>query len=79
MKVRDLLTMLADVDPEANVLLGTQPGYPMEYALRGVAVRSDFSGAEDTGAGARPNDVLLLEGAHLRYGTRDAWDQARTA
>jgi hypothetical protein len=34
MKVKDLLRVLSAMDPEANVVLGSQPGYPMEYALR---------------------------------------------
>ena len=77
MKVKDLFAILRDLDPEANVVLATQPHYPMEYALSGVALRSDVSEAENTSSGARPNDVLLLEGAHLRYGSRDAWDLSR--
>jgi len=77
MKVRDLLAILRDLDPEAKVVLATQAHYPMEYALSGVALRSDVSEAENTSSGALPNDVLLLEGSHLRYGSRGAWDPSR--
>ncbi len=80
MKVKDVLAILADLDPEANVLLATQPSYPMESTLGGVAVRSEVSEvseSDDTAAGPQPNDVLLLEGSHVRYGTRAAWDPSR--
>jgi hypothetical protein len=77
MKVKDLLSILRDLDPEANVVLCAQPNYPIEYTLRDVAVRSDFSDPDDMTSGAQPNDVLLLEGTHLRYGSRAAWDASR--
>lgn len=77
MKVKDLLAILRDLDPEANVVLSTQPSYPMEYALSSVAVRSDVSDRDDMTRGAQPNDVLLLEGSHLRYGSRASWDASR--
>ena len=77
MKVKDLLAILSDLDPEADVLLASQPNYPIEYRLGGVAVRSDFADPDDLSAGAKSNDVLLLEGSHIRYGSRDAWDRPR--
>ncbi len=79
MKVKELIEILSTLDPEAAVVLASQPSYPMEYALRGVAVRSDFCEDERLSSGAQPSDVLLLEGSHLRYGARAAWDQPRFA
>jgi hypothetical protein len=76
MKIKDLLAALRDLDPEANILLIIQPGHPLEYEVAGVAVRSDFS--KDTNAGAQPGDVLLLQGAGGRYGSREAWSRPRT-
>jgi hypothetical protein len=103
MKVHELISILEDCDPEAEVLLSTQPHYPMEYAVAGIAVREEVLGdhgdedeaeadapeskdapegegpySEDLGQGTRRNDVLLLEGHHLRYGDRDAWNNPRT-
>ena len=79
MKVKDLLQVLSGVDPDANVLIAAQPTYPIEYALVGVAVRSDFCGEDDDPASGSPTDVLLVEGSFARYGSRDVWSSARTA
>jgi hypothetical protein len=76
MKVKDLLAILRETDPEANVVLNTQPHYPLEHALSGVVVRSDYSDLDGPVAGSKPNDVLLLEGSQLRYGARMAWDRS---
>lgn len=90
MKVHELISILQNCDPDAEVVLAEQPTYPMEHKLVGVSVREDFTDApfvdeddEDDEVGpfsrerkpgeARPNDVLLLEGAHLRYGNKAAW------
>ncbi len=78
MKVKDLLRILSEMDPNADVLIAAQPSHPMEYAVGGVALRSDFAGEEVERGRGNPEDVLLLEGTWLRYGWRDAWDHART-
>lgn len=96
MKVHELISILEDCDPDAEVILAEQPNYPMEHALAGVAVREEYLDLEDEdedegdedegegpysqelGQGARRNDVLLLDGQHLRYGDRDAWNNPRT-
>jgi hypothetical protein len=75
-KVKDLLAILSTLNPDSDIVLGTQQNYPMEATLYGVAVHSDFADVdEDDDA---PPDVVLLEGSHLRYGSRDAWSVART-
>jgi hypothetical protein len=87
MKVKDLIAILEDCNPDADVLLASQPNWPFEYALRGVAVRESMEereqDEEDAPAGSadggRPSDVLLVEGQQLRYGSRAAWDVARSA
>ena len=72
MKVSQLVDILNDCDPDANVILAEQPNWPLEHALEGIAVREEFS-LDDRADGRRPNDVILLEGRQLRYGSRDAW------
>ena len=79
MKVKHLLRILSEMDLEADVLIASQPGHPMEYAVAGVALRSDVSGEAVETARGGPSDVLLLEGAWLRYGARAAWSEARTS
>lgn len=80
MKVSELMRFLAECDPDAQVVLAQQPRYPMEASLRGAVRRADI--VEEDGcamtaslpSGASPNDVLLCEGTHLRYGDRAAWE-----
>ncbi|MFI5298959.1 MAG: hypothetical protein ACHREM_12755 [Polyangiales bacterium] len=90
MNVRQLIAMLEEQDPEAQVFLASQPGWPFEYSIHGVAVRSEMDGdAEDDGEdnadqararasnGCAPSDVFIVEGSQLRYGSKAAWDTAR--
>jgi len=60
----------------------------MEYALLGVTTRDEVlraeaeereDGLEDKyglDGGRARNDVFLVEGSHLRYGCKAAWDVA---
>jgi hypothetical protein len=80
MKVRELIDLLGGFDAEAEVVLTTQPNYPMEHTVSGVARRADLSEQESAKRQTRdtaPNDVLLVEGRWLRYGDLSAWDAAR--
>ncbi len=95
MRVSQLIELLSSLDPDAKVYIMSQPNYPFEVALSGVAVREDFTdcGDDDDEAGgdaeetlarydrwsapawALPkNDVFLLDGGQLRYGSQAAWD-----
>jgi hypothetical protein len=80
MKVRDLMKLLEEQDPDAEVSMVTQPNWPMEYAVGGVAVRSDMFDADVEPAteryadGMSASDVVLVEGRWLRYGHRTAWE-----
>ena len=85
MTVSELMGLLEDCDPNAEVLVMSQPSWPFENSIMGVAVRSEISGEDDDDEeeapssrddGARPNDVFILEGQQLRYGSRDAWAAA---
>ena len=42
MKVKNLIEMLQGCDPNADVLIMSQPSWPFEYAIRGLTVRADF-------------------------------------
>jgi len=86
MTVSELMNLLEDCDPDAEVLILNQPSYPFENSIMGVTVRSEISGEDDEDEddeapssredGTRPNDVFILEGQQLRYGSRDAWAAA---
>jgi hypothetical protein len=72
------MELLREVDPNADVYLMNQQSWPFEYAVAGVAVREDFAEDEDAdgkdyGEALAPNDVFILEGAQLRYGSEAAW------
>ena len=80
MKVSELIELLRSFDTEAEVVMTTQPNYPMEHAVGGVAIRANLPGepaADEDTPGAAPSDVLLVEGRWLRYGDLAAWDMAR--
>ena len=44
MTVSELRELLEGCDPEAEVRIMSQEGWPFENAIRGVAVRGDFAG-----------------------------------
>ncbi|HET7499395.1 MAG TPA: hypothetical protein VFK02_00270 [Kofleriaceae bacterium] len=79
MTVSELVELLRGFDPDAEVVITTQPNYPMEHAVAGVAVRAKLPGEEalHEPEGAPKNDVILVEGRWLRYGDLSAWDSAR--
>lgn len=88
MKVRDLIEILEDQDPDAEVLIMSQQSWPFENAIAGVAVREEIvEDDEDLDdlereepryeKGTAANDVFIVEGQQLRYGSRAAWDAAR--
>lgn len=89
MTVSELIDLLEDCDPDAEVLLMSQPSWPFEHTVAGVAIRSEIGDRDEDGAdeddddprparedGTRSNDVFILEGTQLRYGSRDAWTSA---
>lgn len=91
MTVSELIELLEDCDPDAEVLLMSQPNWPFENTVAGVTVRSEIEDRDEDEAddeeedeeaprgpddGTRANDVFILEGTQLRYGSRDAWAAA---
>ncbi|WP_223643764.1 hypothetical protein [Corallococcus sp. EGB] len=89
MKVSELIELLEEQDPDAEVLIMSQQNWPFENAVAGVAVREemlradrDEDGDDDDAEepryerGTAPNDVFLVEGEQLRYGSKTAWQVA---
>lgn len=73
MKVKELIQALESYDPDAEVLLATQPSWPFENRVFGVVSREEMNpGGLPPSEGAN-SDVLLLEGTQLRYGSKAAW------
>jgi hypothetical protein len=80
MKVSELIELLSCFDADAEVVLSTQPNYPMEHAVAGITERAALHNEPPVSretVGAAPNDVILIEGRWLRYGDVAAWDAAR--
>lgn len=89
MKVSELIELLEEQDPDAEVLIMSQQNWPFENAVAGVAVREEMLRADrdedgdDNDAeeprcerGTAPSDVFLVEGEQLRYGSKTAWQVA---
>jgi len=78
MTVGELIELLQDYDPEAQVLLMAQQSYPFENDLAGVCARADLEAVrddrEDEAGVRRHTDVFLVEGSQLRYGSKRAWE-----
>lgn len=84
MKVSELIEILEDQDPDAEVLIMSQQSWPFENAVHGVAAREDLrdddddddehdDGRRSTRESGAPSDVFIVEGAQLRYGSKAAW------
>ncbi len=82
----ELIELLEEQDPDAEVFVMSQPNWPFELGISGVTVREEMvrADAEADGdvAGVRyepgtaPNDVFIVEGEQLRYGSKTAWQVA---
>ena len=78
MIVRELIERLEQSDPEAEVLLAHQPGWPLRFMIAGVC---DWEGVEDDDDHVAMDApvVYICEGQHPEgtpYAPRDAWDIA---
>jgi hypothetical protein len=47
MKVKRLIELLETQDPNAEVYIASQPSYPIEYTIAGVAIRRDALMGDD--------------------------------
>ena len=88
MKVKELIDILEEQDPDAEVLIMSQQSWPFENGIAGVAVREDLVEEDEDlddeereeprfEKGTARNDVFIVEGQQLRYGSKAAWDAAR--
>ncbi len=93
MKVQELIEILQDMDPGADVWVMSQENYPFEHRVAGVCQRGDWADDAEEGETTEPwtdrdrwgasdaqlpaNDVFIVEGGQVRYGARAAWDAAR--
>ncbi len=84
MNVAELIEILEGMDPEAEVLIGSQENWPFEYSLAGVTSREEMLAAEADSDeepsyenGTAGSDVFLVEGQQLRYGSKLMWSAAR--
>lgn len=66
---------------EVKVLFGSQPSWPFESSIAGWCLREDFADLDadepDLHDGRNMNDIFLIEGRQLRYGSKDMFDAAR--
>ena len=92
MKVSELIELLEEQDPNAEVLVMSQPNWPFELSLAGVTTREemlradrdeDGDGDDDDDdeeprleRGTAKSDVFLVEGEQLRCGSKTAWSIA---
>jgi hypothetical protein len=88
MKVSELIELLEEQDPNAEVLVMSQPNWPFELSLAGVTTREEMLRADRDDAddaddeeprlerGTAKSDVFLVEGEQLRYGSKTAWSVA---
>jgi hypothetical protein len=84
MKVKELIEVLQDLEPDAQVLIASQPNWPFEIELSGVVTRAECDAPDEgceeprrTDAGLAPSDVFLVEGQQLRYGSKMPFRIAR--
>jgi hypothetical protein len=85
MKAKELMAVLKDLDPNAQVLIASQPSWPFEIELSGVVTRAECDAPDEDGceqpsgvdASLAPRDVFLVEGQQLRYGSKTPFRLAR--
>ena len=85
MRVKDLIEMLEECNPQATVIILSQPSYPFENKLQGMTVRNKSNetsqGGESAFSGSpsdesKADDVILCMGSQLRYGEPAHFDAA---
>lgn len=78
MKVREMIELLQNQDPEAEIRSMSQPSWPYEYSIAGIATRREIAEfvphrGECRESGTAPSDVFIVEGEQLRGGAKEAW------
>jgi hypothetical protein len=78
MKVKELMEVLQDLEPNAQVLIASQPNWPFEIELAGIVTRAECGDEpEPSSLKGAPTDVFLVEGQQLRYGSKTPFRLAR--
>ncbi|MCA3016100.1 MAG: hypothetical protein INH41_27265 [Myxococcaceae bacterium] len=81
MKVKELIAVLKELEPNAQVLIASQPNWPFEIELSGVVTRAECDEPDEEGKASTsdlpPTDVFLVEGQQLRYGSKTPFRLAR--
>jgi hypothetical protein len=86
MKVKELIAVLKELEPNAQVLIiASQPNWPFEIELSGVVTRAECDEPDEDGnveakastSDLLPTDVFLVEGQQLRYGSKTPFRLAR--
>jgi len=73
--VRELIAKLESMNPGARVLIAAYPEWPSEIEIAGVVERKHIE-ESDRDVHWEPDDVLLLEGDKVGFGSRFAWNEA---
>lgn len=86
MTVTELMEVLEDLNPEAEIRLMIQRHYPMQSGLYGICTDEAMKHAdgdegeedeqEDRNDSRTESVVYLVEGAHIAYGNKKAWSVA---
>ncbi len=84
MRVKELMEVLKDLEPDAQVIIASQPNWPFEVELTCVVTRAECEERDAESQqrptldrGMAPTDVLLVEGQQLRYGSKTPFLLAR--
>ena len=73
----ELLEEARELSPEGGstkVRFMSQPEWPFEYSIRGVALKSECQEESDSVPEDEEEIVYLVEGQQLGYGNKAAWD-----
>lgn len=74
MQVGKLIEILQGHDPEAEVRIASQPTWPWEHSIVGVATR-EMCGREDIyDDQADAGCVFIIEGQQLKHASRILWE-----
>jgi len=78
MTVAELISLLEDQDPDAEVMLAHQPSWPLREVVQDVRVATDDDVVGDDEDDEEDTTVYLVAGGHPYEGTpyapRNLWD-----
>ncbi len=73
MTISNLIAFLQTQNPNANVycVVQTPDGLPAECEVQGVVCASDIDSMPDDGTAVNPDDVMIIVGATVGFGSTD--------